>query len=209
MKIMIALILLSLSLVTFAKGSAVYVKGDVKVDHKKIKKGFIVKEGQTILTGSKSFAVFKLKEGSTFKVSPNSSLKITKVKEKKETVLTLLKGHSFFKYNKKKKGGLKVNTKTVAMGVRGTEFFVSYHKDDVWMCVHEGVVAIKSKREKKVKLVKEGEGVVVHGGQKTSTPKPYPWTRKLNWNLDPQKGSLESKINIEQAYSNPLDQEYD
>lgn len=96
------------------------------------------------------------------------------------------------------------------MGVRGTELFASYGTGkDVWMCVNEGIVSVRSKKEKKGTLVKAGEGVVVKKGKWTSKPKPLAWTKKLNWNMDPASGDVVNKVSIESAYSDLLDEDYD
>lgn len=93
------------------------------------------------------------------------------------------------------------------MGVRGTEFFVSYgtSNNDTWMCVNEGVVQVDSDKRKGVN-VKAGEGVKV--SKSVSDPKFLPWTKKLNWNFNPKK-DLENKVSIEDAYKDPLNFDYD
>ena len=105
-----------------------------------------------------------------------------------------------------------VKTKNASFGVRGTEFFISYGKDrakDAWMCVNEGLVRVSPKDSKESVDVKAGEGVQVKDKKSVSTPKPLAWTSKLNWNLDSSKGQLENKVNIDDAYTDLLDQDYD
>jgi hypothetical protein len=58
-------------------------------------------------------------------------------------------------------------------------------------------------------LVKEGLGVNIVAGEKLTRPRPYPWTRKLNWNNDPAAGMVEDATNLDQAYADLLDQDYD
>ncbi len=58
-------------------------------------------------------------------------------------------------------------------------------------------------------LVKEGLGVNIVGGAKITSPRRYPWTRRLNWNNDPAGGSVVDTTNLEQAYADLLDQDYD
>ena len=195
----------------FAQGKVHFAKGLVLLDNKKIKKGNQVKIGQVLQTKKDALAIIKLNEGTTFKVNENSKIKIQMIKGKKKgTILSLIKGNAFFKYKKSKKSkGLRVKAKSVSMGVRGTEFFASLDDNDVWMCVNEGAVAVRAKEDKKSIIVKEGLGVRVSNGKKTSAPQMYPWTKKLNWNMDSSKGKLTSKIKIEDAYSNPLEAEYD
>lgn len=197
-----------------AKGTIVHARGDVKVDGKKAEKGTYIPLKSRIETGANSLAVISFEGGSTVKLNEQSRLYLTKDDaSKKKTNLALLKGSSFFKklVKTKNNGGLFVKARNVSMGVRGTQFFVGYGKkkeEDVYMCVNEGKVVIKGEDQKKATLVKAGEGVVVAGGKKSSTPKPLPWTKNLNWNLDPEK-ELENKASIEESYSDPLEKEYD
>ena len=122
-------------------------------------------------------------------------------------------GSSFFsilksKVRNNKKYKYQVKTKQAAMGVRGTEFFVAYGKSkDSWMCVNEGLVEVQSHSSNKKVLVKSGEGVRIDG--KVSDPKALPWTKKLNWKMTGNASDLENKVSIEDAYSDPLDQDYD
>lgn len=198
--------------------TVVFVKGDVKDSkNKEIKKGQDLPEGSYVNTGAGSFAVLQLPFGNKVKVGEQSQLKVSKLAPKKEaqTRLSLLKGSSFIKVIKSKltkgqKSKLILRTRTTAMGVRGTEFFASYGSgNDVWMCVNEGVVSVRSKKEKKATFVNAGEGIVVKDGEKTSKPKPLKWTKKLNWSMDPTSGDLENKVSIESAYTDLLDQDYD
>lgn len=210
MKLLLVVMISFYSCLLFADGKVIFVKGKVTSQNKQLKKGSLVKEGQILESGKDSLGIIKLNEGTTFKLNPESKIEIKRIaKKKKGTWLGLLKGNVFLKYDKKKKNGLRVSAKGVSMGVRGTEFFASYNNDDVWMCVHKGKVLVKAKGDKKATLVKQGEGVLVKKGKETTDPKAYPWTEKLNWNMDPEKGKTESEIEIEDAYSDPLDQEYD
>jgi hypothetical protein len=196
----------------------VFMKGDVKSSTSKVlKKNQLLPEGTVISTGAKSFAVLKLPQGNKVKIGEKSELKVSKLAKKtnQQTRLLLTKGSSFIKVLKAKlakgqRSKLILRTKSISMGVRGTEFFASYGTGkDVWMCVNEGVVAVRSKKEKKSTFVKAGEGVVVKDGDKTSAPRPLKWTKKLNWNMDPESGTVENNVSIQSAYTDLLDQDYD
>jgi ferric-dicitrate binding protein FerR (iron transport regulator) len=179
-----------------------------------------VKKNDTITTGARSLAVLKLDDGSNIKINEKSSLSIGKASST-QSLINVQKGSAFFRVlkknfinqkAKKKKHKFVVKYKTVAMGVRGTEFFVSDGKEnssDIWMCVNEGKVVVKSNSEKESTLVKAGEGIVVKNGKKTSSPKPLKWTRNLNWKMDNQKGDLTNKVSIEEAYTDLLEHDYD
>jgi hypothetical protein len=58
-------------------------------------------------------------------------------------------------------------------------------------------------------IVEEGKGINIIGGTNLTSPQRYPWTRKLNWNMDPAAGAVEDRTDLEQAYSDLLDQDYD
>lgn len=218
MKILVLFIFL-FSTSLFAKsGKIIFVKGVVKDGKSKtLKKGQAVSVGDKIIAGKKSIAVIQLPHGNKVKIGAESELIIKAIPEKKSgtTKLTLLSGNSFIKVLKGKlrkgqKSKLTLRTRTAAMGVRGTEFFASYGSGkDVWMCVNEGTVSVRSKDEKKATLVNEGEGIVIKNGTSTSKPKPLAWTRKLNWNMNPKSGDVENKVSIESAYSDLLDEDYD
>lgn len=205
--------LLIFTLNTLAQGLVVYVKNEVSIDGKRLKKGDKVAVGRVVKAGKASIAVIKFDNSSTVKINENSSVKLKAFDSKKKSSrFSLLRGSSFFKMDPKAGGKLSVQAKTVAMGIRGTHFFVSYgqkKKEDVYMCVQEGKVAIRGKKQKKPVLVNAGEGVVVAGGLKSSKPSVLPWTKNLNWELDPKKKNLENKVSIEEGYANPLDRDYD
>jgi hypothetical protein len=213
------LILTFISFGTFAKdaGVVLFSKGEtfeqVGKETRKIKKGDKVKDSSIIITKEKSLIVLSLKDGSKVKVNKNSKLQI---KLGKVTKAALYKGSSFFNVLKAKvsKGEkFKVVTKSASLGVRGTEFFVSYGKSkdskDVWMCVNEGLVAVSPKNSKTEKLVKAGEGVHISDPKTVTDPAQLPWTKKLNWRLSSSDGDLENKVNIEDAYTDILDMDYD
>jgi hypothetical protein len=75
--------------------------------------------------------------------------------------------------------------------------------------VNLGVVLVDLPDAGQTELVKAGLGVNIVGGVKLTTPRPYPWTRKLNWNVDPAAGKVADATNLDQAYADLLDQDYD
>ena len=59
-------------------------------------------------------------------------------------------------------------------------------------------------------MVKQGLGINIVGGDTDhQSPKRYPWTRKLNWNIDPASGTVDDRTSLDQAYSDLLNQDYD
>ena len=197
-------------------GSVLFVKGKVLVNKKVVSSAHILSEGDTIRTSKKSLAVLSLNDGTKIKLQENALIKLNQKNKVKPMTVVIDKGDAFFKVLKNKvvtsKNKFVVKNKFVSMGVRGTHFFVSsstVKKEDLWMCVQEGLVAVKNKTDKKVVLVKAGEGIVSSRGKKTSSPKPLSWTKKLNWEMDPKKGDLTNNVSIKEAYTDLLDFDYD
>jgi hypothetical protein len=110
--------------------------------------------------------------------------------------------------------GFEVRTPSVVAGVRGTEFFVAYgrtieEEPDLWLCVNEGQVAVSIPETGEETLVAEGEGINILGGTRATDPRFYPWTRDLNWNMDPTEGDVADDTDLDAAYADLLDQDYD
>lgn len=195
------------------------LKGEVYINDNLAKKNQRLNNEDIISTKVNSIAVVTLNDQSTLKINENSSVSVNNLaKDQLPTQVTLKLGSVFINVYKdltKKITGPKFILKTslVAMGVRGTTFFASFGKkdsNDIWMCVNEGEVSVKSSLENEEKLVKSGEGVKIFKGEKTSTPKPLPWTKNLNWNYQSENTEdLINKVNIEEAYSNPLEFNYE
>lgn len=197
-----------ISLPMMAAGKVVFLNGKATISGKALTKNTVVKAGASLSCPSNCLAVIKFDTGSTLKINANSTVKIKDLNtEKNKASFFLTKGSSFFKQDPKKKGKLFVGTKTSSMGVRGTQFFVSDEKKDLFMCVNTGSVWVFGKKNKDKVIVKAGEGVRV--GDRVSKPRFLPWTKNLNWNLDPDSGDLENKADIESSYKDPLHQDYD
>jgi ferric-dicitrate binding protein FerR (iron transport regulator) len=203
-------------------GKVLYIKGKA-VSKEEGKKAVFLKKGSAVVneryykTAKNSLLIIALTDGSKIKLNPSSNIFLSRpVNKKKPMTSKLIKGSSFFNVLKSKlikRDKFIVKTKFASLGVRGTEFFVSYGKgkkpQDMWMCVNEGLVAVKRKSGKRETLVKEGEGVQVSKRDGVTAPTPLPWTKSLNWNMNVRKGDVINKVNIEDAYSDPLDKDYD
>lgn len=198
------------------EGHLLYIEGDVS-----IRSGAAAREaaigdrlmaGDVVETGAQSLAVIDLANDTTVKLREKTTLAIDSIGE--ETVVNLRSGGAFASIAKKLSGHFSVRTATAVAGVRGTRFFVAYGRTvgsqpDVWLCVSAGTVDVALPAAGKSVLVHEGTGVTIVGGEKLTVPRPYPWTRKLNWNMDPAQGRVLDSTNLEQAYSDLLDQDYD
>ena len=53
-----------------------------------------------------------------------------------------------------------------------------------------------------------GKGINIVGGKTLTKPRFYPWTQKLNWNTEPDAGDVIDRTDLDQAYSDLLDQDY-
>ena len=203
-------------------GEVTYVRGKVMYKSKKIKtlkvfKGMVFDERSSFTTGKGAIIILDLKDGSKIKLSSRSKIQINNLKTKnKPTTTSLVTGNAFFSILKSKitkKSKFKVRTKTAALGVRGTSFFVSYGKDevnnDIWMCVNEGLVSVRARKVKNTTFVKAGQGVQIASHNSISEPRALAWTSRLNWNMNPLQGNIKNTVNIEDAYLDILDQDYD
>ncbi len=210
---LLAVLIFVLSFINcYASSHALYIKGTVTINKKTLDKSKAIKVGDTISTFKDSLVLIQLDTGATIKINENSSLKISIHKPKTNTTLVqLIKGSSFFRKDPKIKGKFNVKTKVATMGVRGTQFFVAYGQelsDEVFMCVNKGSVWVSADK-KKATIVKEGEGVNITKKNVISQPRFLPWTKDLNWSLNPKSKTLENDASIEEKYGDPLDQDYD
>lgn len=200
-----------------------FIKGRAKVNQAFLKKTSELKYGDVIKTGANSLVILQLGNYSNVKINELSSVKIQPPKQtksgKKRRGIILKAGSVFVNAAQKalKKDGstLVVKTKFASMGVRGTEFFVSYstsekekQKKDIWMCVNEGQVVVFNRKTRTKTFVNQGEGIQVPFGKDTSKPRPLAWTKKLNWSMNP-KTDVVNKIDIREAYYDLLNVDYD
>lgn len=148
----------------------------------------------------KSGDVIKVKKGMLILKNSKEVIKIfkdtiiTPFEKEDETIIQLAKGAIVSMVTKKK---FQVKTTNSVLGVRGTKFFVqATGKDDLWMCVEEGVVNVATKGAKVPVDVPAGKGVFI-GPKDISPPKAYAWTKGINWKMNPSEGELDHKIKLE------------
>jgi ferric-dicitrate binding protein FerR (iron transport regulator) len=155
-------------------------------------------------TGKDGWLILELKTGTRLKLTPLSSLVIESEEPGNQKVRLELGG--VFTKVKKTDGVAKrfsLHTKAAVMGVRGTSFFTAYGKNaDEWMCVEEGVVDVEDGKHPQAQPVTAGQGVLVDSKSGVTPPKAYEWTKQLNWTMDSASGDVESKIDLDGAYSN-------
>jgi hypothetical protein len=117
---------------------AIIVKGKVQatIDGKtvSVKRGMWLPEGTVIETAKKSFTKLLFIDKSSMNVGPESKMKIDSFPKKDAGIITLIKGQirskvtkNYMDIKKKDKSKLFIKTETAAMGVRGTDFIVSFN----------------------------------------------------------------------------------
>ena len=199
-----------------ATGAIVYADGEVII-HRGSRSfaadiGMDVEQGDSIETGADGFAIVDLIDGATVKLRENTSLALDTIGER--TAVSLETGSLFSRVNRQLVQGFTVNTATAVMGVRGTEFFIAFGRSidehpDLWVCVNTGSVDVTVPETEGSLVVEAGDGVNILGGVDLTTPQFYPWTTELNWNMNPSAGEVIDDTDLEQAYADLLDQDYD
>ncbi len=205
------------SLVAADAGKLTFVSGTVEVNGgkgwQKASLGAIVNEADKIRTGGKGTVIISLKSGATLKLKSDSQIVLSAVGA--ATTIDVEGGSVFSKVDRKTAGQTyKIRAQTMVAAVRGTEFYFAYGqkkkaKADLWLCVNEGQVNVTDSSTKSEVNVNAGEGIVIPTDKAIPKPKPYAWTKKLNWNMDAEKGDVEDKTSLKGAYKDLLKNNYD
>lgn len=111
-------------------------------------KGMSLSEGDRIETGKKSWVLLGIDKDKGVKIGDNTTINISELKDLGEgnsTQFQVLKGKVWNEVKEKLNSNSKyeIKTPTAVMGVRGTEFFVSYEKGILKVGVIEGEVGAK------------------------------------------------------------------
>jgi hypothetical protein len=197
--------------VFFLSGKAYVERGSGRAD---LQLKAEVLKGDTVATARGSSMILLLSDGSLLKMKPDSKLQIVDLSPRNGRI-RLIAGSLFSKVRKLLKDELfQIETPVAVVGVRGTEFFMAFGKkkkegQDLWMCVHEGVVAVEAVKTGGQAAVREGEGIVVTADGRPTAPRRYKWTEKLNWNMDAEKGDVVDRTSLESAYGDLKKQNYD
>ena len=174
--------------------------------------GTQLQQGDVIVTGARSTVVIRLANAADIKLRENSSVDLSEIGDRVEVGLN--SGGLFSRIFGRLLGGFDVRADTVVGGVRGTEFFVAYGRTiedlpDVWLCVNTGVVEVTVLETGASMPLREGEGVNILAGTRLTDARRYRWTEQLNWNMDPSEGEIFDDTDLDAAYSDLLDQDYD
>jgi len=197
-------------------GTVVYTDGRVSIyrdsDVMDADIGMTVVETDVIETGEGSFAVIDLGGGAEVKLRESTRLALEALGEK--ITVQLAAGGVFSRVKQKLNDHYFVKAEAVSAGVRGTDFFVAFGRTidetpDVWLCVNDGSVEVNIDETDQKTIVEAGEGINIVAGSKLTRPRFYPWTKKLNWNMDPSSGMVADRTDLDEAYSDLLDQDYD
>jgi ferric-dicitrate binding protein FerR (iron transport regulator) len=195
--------------VSYTEGTVTVTSGGISQD---AAPGIRLSQGDVITTGADGVAVVDLSNATLIKLRENTRVVIEAIGD--ETRVSLTAGGLFSHVLKKLSGGFFVRADSTVAGVRGTEFFVAYGKTvgtqrDVWLCVNSGAVDVSIPQANQHVVVQAGQGINIVGGEKLTAPRRYAWTRGLNWNMDAASGSVEDHTNLNKAYSDLLNQDYD
>jgi len=157
-------------------------------------KGSIVAVGEEIRVSDNSFVILSFQNKSKLKVDAGTSLvieeeHINEVEDQgKHTTIDLLKGSLQMRFKNSGQESVVVKHGSIALGVRGTDFFFGEEEGHHYAHVNSGSVDI-FKEDGDHENIKAGHGVFVEKGS-LSKPHQYDWGKKLNYQFDGQsKGS--------------------
>ena len=219
--LLVALAILILPAAFATDGVVEYVEGEVVIvsggEERVADFGDRVFGSDRVMTGPDGTAIIRLDDQSQVKLRESTSVVIADTDGARE--VELQSGGVFARVVRAAStvGGrdtFRIRTPSVVAGVRGTEFFVAYgrtveEEPDLWLCVNEGSVEVSIPSTGQVTLVEEGLGINILGGTRATDPQFYSWTTELNWNFDPATGEISDDTDLDGAYSDLLDQDYD
>lgn len=156
-----------------------------------VEKGEVLIEGDTLKTGTGSFAILRFSDNSTLKIHPDSEFLIESLVEPVDDEI-LGSTNIFLNFgqvlidviNTKEAPIFHIKTKSVAMGVRGTKFFAGIDKatGHTELAVNKGVVEIsKHGQETHKEAIEAGHGIHVEKEGFTQ-PQRYDWVKDLDFN---------------------------
>ncbi len=166
-----------------------------------------------VRTGGKSLAIISLNTVTVIKLKENTEI-VFNTLDKNKISLFLKRGGVFSRIQKNAGNNYSIRTSTATAAVRGTEFFMAYGEKgtrgrEVWLCVNEGNVAVTAKSKVHPIMVAAGLGVYIDTDGDITPPRKFNWTKRLNWNTDPDKGSVKDNTNIIEVYRSFFNEDYD
>jgi len=186
--------------------------------------------GTRLKTAKRTVALVQVPARALLKVKPESELGVER--DERGWQVELLRGGLMAQVDKQPpREQFRVRTRTAVMGVRGTQFYASWNNDQprsrkkagvdspLWACVREGEIEVKSvrgthasdpKEGSSTVIVRAGEGIQIPARGSLPAPRPFEWTRELNWNMDPQGGKLDLNDQASLTYgASPVEVFYD
>ncbi len=169
-------------------------------------------EADRITTGPDSLLIIEMEGRGTLKLREETTMVLESMDG--DIAVALVRGGLFSRIRRLFGKGYEVYAPNVVAAVRGTEFFVAYGRNieedpDLWLCVNEGAVEVALEDSGDSVMVEEGEGINILGSNRITDPKFYPWTEDLNWNTDPSAGDVDDSTNLDGAYADLRDFDYD
>lgn len=172
--IILFLISLLLTLPALAQGKKVAVvkiiRGEVDVltlgRTNKLKVQDWVEDGAVVKTAEKSFAKLVFVDGSQINIGPNSEMKIEKFSGDDAGVIDLVKGKVRSQVTKdylKDRSKMFIKTPNAVMGIRGTDFVISYNGKNTSTVLFEGSVVF-AKNEGNARSTEALEDLVSRAG---------------------------------------------
>jgi len=163
-----------------------WVSGDVTYSHLRgeweaLDVGMDLVAGDIVKTGMSS-EVTLIEEGTEIYVLENSTFTVSEkyVDEKRKSGFMLFLGRMKFKLGRSAKEEPEIQTQTVNLTIRGTEFEVgSGYDGSTLVVIEDGVVAVKGNTQELV--LEKGEGTEVAFGEEP-TEKFEVMTRVIDWN---------------------------
>ncbi len=194
-KFFITSLFLLLSVSTFsAEISVLFVKGSAYVTdesaQKRLNKGDVISEGETIETKKDSFLILKIGEHSKHKVDPETVVKVESLpykfdngEELEEPAQIYLKVGTIVSdiFEKSDNESAIVRTDSTTMGVRGTKFLVSKLGDNVILSVNEGTVEVQN--DSQADIVEANQSIVIENDQLFTAIRPYKFQKEVDWSL--------------------------
>ena len=195
--------------VTYLLGDATVTRGDNSFSPQI---GTTLEQRDVVRTGPSATMIIQLSQRSTLKLRADTTVRMSDMGSEPEVRLD--SGGLFARVAERLRGRFEVRTPSVVAGVRGTQFFVAYgrtieEKPDLWLCVNDGRVQVSVRETGVSSIVREGEGINILASSRLTDPRFYQWTTRLNWNMNPDEGSVEDDTSLDDAYSDLLDQDYD
>ena len=138
-----------------------------RMDRKKLTLNTVLRAQDSIITESKALAIITYKNDNftnKFKIGPDSNIKLSQfqIKNKKQVVegqhMLIDVGRTLIDVsNKTKQERVRVETKAIVLGVRGTRFIVDVDEMGTRVFVKEGIVHIFNKAKRNEVIVKANE----------------------------------------------------